>query len=146
MPSLALAQTGAAEKLENGVNDRLQLTFPRNCSHTPARAVCFKALYEDGDGRQFRPRSVLAWADDPEQLYQRQELRALVERAVTSLPVPYRLAVLLRDLEQLSTAEAAAALGLGIPTLKTHLLRGRLMLREALAPHFVSRRGAVAGV
>ena len=56
------------------------------------------------------------------------------------------MAVLLRDLEQLSTAEAAEALGLRIPTLKTHLLRGRLMLREALAPHFIPRPVAVAGV
>jgi RNA polymerase sigma-70 factor (ECF subfamily) len=100
---------------------------------------------DDGEGGPFRPQSVIAWADDPEQLYQRAELRALVERAVTSLPMPYRMAVLLRDLEQLSTAEAAAALGLGVPTLKTHLLRGRLMLREALAPHFIRRTGA-AGV
>jgi RNA polymerase sigma-70 factor (ECF subfamily) len=101
---------------------------------------------DDEDPGQFRPRSVLAWADDPEQLYQREELRALVERAVASLPVRYRLAVLLRDLHQLSTAEAAAALGLGVPTLKTHLLRGRLMLREALAPHFIRASGASAGV
>jgi RNA polymerase sigma-70 factor (ECF subfamily) len=100
---------------------------------------------DDGERGPFRPQSVIAWADDPEQLYQRAELRALVERAVTSLPMPYRMAVLLRDLEQLSTAEAAAALGLGVPTLKTHLLRGRLMLREALAPHFIRRTGA-AGV
>jgi RNA polymerase sigma-70 factor (ECF subfamily) len=101
---------------------------------------------EDDDGGQFGPRLVLAWADDPERLYQREELRVLIEGAVTSLPMRYRLAVLLRDLEQLSTAEAAAALGLGIPTLKTHLLRGRLMLREALAPYFVRRSGAVTGV
>jgi len=101
---------------------------------------------EDEDGGRFRPRSVLAWADDPERLYQREELRTLVERALTSLPMRYRLAVLLRDLEQVSTAEAAAALGLGIPTLKTHLLRGRLMLREALAPYFIRRSGEIAGV
>jgi RNA polymerase sigma-70 factor (ECF subfamily) len=100
---------------------------------------------EEEEGELFRPRLVLAWADDPEQLYQREELRAFVERAVASLPMRYRMAVLLRDLEQLSTAEAAAALGLGIPTLKTHLLRGRLMLREALAPHF-PRTGAAASV
>jgi RNA polymerase sigma-70 factor (ECF subfamily) len=101
---------------------------------------------DDDDGRARRPQSVFAWADDPEQLYQREELRALVERAVTSLPLPYRMAVFLRDLEQLSTAEAAAALGLGVPTLKTHLLRGRLMLREALAPNFIRRTGATTGV
>lgn len=73
---------------------------------------------EDEDGGHFRPRLVLAWADDPERLYQRDELRALVERTAASLPMRYRMAVLLRDLEQLSSAEAAAALGLGIPTLK----------------------------
>ena len=101
---------------------------------------------EDKEGGHFRPRLVLAWADDPERLYQHEELRALVERAVASLPMRYRMAVLLRDLEQLSTAEAAVALGLGIPTLKTHLLRGRLMLREALAPHFIPRTGAAASV
>lgn len=101
---------------------------------------------DDGDGRPFRPQSVLAWAENPEQLYQRAELRALVEDAVTSLPLPYRMAVLLRDLEQLSTAEAAAALGLGVPTLKTHLLRGRLMLRETLAPHFIRGKRTPTGV
>lgn len=98
-------------------------------------------LTDDEQGTEFRPRHVKAWPDDPEQLYQREELRGVVERAVASLPLPYRMAVLLRDLEQLSTAEAAAALGLGIPTLKTHLLRGRLMLREALAPHFLPKAG-----
>jgi RNA polymerase sigma-70 factor (ECF subfamily) len=101
---------------------------------------------QDEDEEPFRPRLVRAWADDPERLYQREELRAVVERAVASLPMRYRMAVLLRDLEQLSTAEAAAALGLGIPTLKTHLLRGRLMLREALAPLFIPRTGAGASV
>lgn len=101
------------------------------------------SVEEDG-GSEFRPRLVLAWTDDPERLYQREELRAMIERAVTSLPVPYRLAVVLRDLEQFSTAEAAAALGLGVPTLKTHLLRGRLMLREALAPSFIPGAGAAS--
>jgi RNA polymerase sigma-70 factor (ECF subfamily) len=97
---------------------------------------------EEDDEPEFRPRLVLAWTDDPERLYQREELRALIERAVSSLPVPYRLAVVLRDLEQFSTAEAATALGLAIPTLKTRLLRGRLMLREALAPSFIPGAGA----
>ena len=48
--------------------------------------------------------------------------------------------VVLRDLEEISTEEAGAALGLTVPALKTRLLRGRLMLREALAPHFQRKR------
>lgn len=67
-----------------------------------------------------------------------------MEQAILLLPAKYRAAVVLRDLEQLSTEEAAAALGLGTATLKTRLLRGRLMLRDALAPHFVREEGGRA--
>jgi RNA polymerase sigma-70 factor (ECF subfamily) len=47
--------------------------------------------------------------------------------------------LVLRDIEQLSTEEAATALGLAIPGLKARLLRARMMLREALSPHFAMR-------
>jgi RNA polymerase sigma-70 factor (ECF subfamily) len=56
------------------------------------------------------------------------------------LPEKYRVAILLRDINQLSTEEAATALELSIPALKARLLRGRLMLRESLAPHFTGRQ------
>jgi RNA polymerase sigma-70 factor, ECF subfamily len=92
----------------------------------------------------FRPRQVGAWVGNPEQLYSQAERRRLVESSVMKLPPKYRVAVVLRDLELLSTEEAAAALGLPVPTLKTRLLRGRLMLREALAPHFARRTSEVA--
>ncbi len=92
----------------------------------------------------FRPRQIRAWTDDPEQLYSQAERRKLIESNVMKLPAKYRIAVVLRDLELLSTEDAAAALGLEIPTLKTRLLRGRLMLREALAPHFTRRGSEVA--
>jgi RNA polymerase sigma-70 factor (ECF subfamily) len=54
------------------------------------------------------------------------------------LPEKYRVVVLLRDINQLSTEEVAAALELSIPAVKARLLRGRLMLRESLAPYFVA--------
>jgi RNA polymerase sigma-70 factor (ECF subfamily) len=93
----------------------------------------------------FQPRQVQAWADDPERLYSRAETRRLVERELMKLPVKYRLVILLRDIEQLPGDEVAAALGLPLPTMKTRLFRGRMMLREALAPHFVDRgKGAHA--
>lgn len=40
---------------------------------------------------------------------------------------------MLRDVEGLSAEEAAEALGLTVPALKSRLLRGRLMMRERLA-------------
>jgi RNA polymerase sigma-70 factor (ECF subfamily) len=83
-----------------------------------------------------RPRQVRAWVDDPEELYSKSETRELVEQVVMKLPAKYRVVIMLRDIEQLSIGEAAAALNLGIPALKSRHLRGRLMLREALTPHF----------
>jgi RNA polymerase sigma-70 factor (ECF subfamily) len=70
-------------------------------------------------------------------MYSKAERRTLVEQAISRLPAKYRVVLVLRDVQQLSTDEAAAALGLSVPALKARVLRGRLMLREALAPHFM---------
>ena len=95
-----------------------------------------ESLEERGSEDEFRPSRIEAWVDDPESLYARDETRRLVQQELSRLPVVYRMAVMLRDIQQLSTAEAAAALAVPVPTLKTRLLRGRLMLREALSAHF----------
>lgn len=95
----------------------------------------------DEENEEFRPRNIQAWSDTPEEFYSREELRRLVEKEVMKLPVKYRLALMLRDLEELSTEEAALALGLSVPGLKARVLRGRLMLRESMAPYF-SKAGA----
>ena len=93
----------------------------------------------------FRPQQIRAWSDDPEQLYSKSEVRTLVEDHVMKLPAKYRVVVVLRDIEQLSIEETATALGLGIPALKSRHLRGRLMLRDALTPHFTAgARGGAA--
>lgn len=96
-----------------------------------------ESLDEVADDEGFRPRQIQSWAENPEQLLAASERTDLVREAVLRLPPKYRTAVLLRDINQLSTDEAAAALGLSIPALKARLLRGRLMLRESLAPHFI---------
>jgi len=90
------------------------------------------------EDQDFRPRQVIAWEDNPEQRYSRLETRQLIEKAILELPVKYRLVLVLRDIEKLSTDEVARQLGLSVPTVKVRLLRGRLMLREWLSPHFTT--------
>ena len=85
----------------------------------------------------FRPRQVQQWAQDPEAILSATQRNALVREAVSRLPYKYRVAVLLRDISQFSTEDAAATLGLSVPALKARVLRGRLMLRETLAVHFI---------
>lgn len=99
---------------------------------------------EDVPEDSFQPSSFEAWVDDPENRLARSEMRRIVEEALARLPTRYRAALLLRDIQQMSGAEAATALGIPLPTLKTHLLRGRLMLREALAGFFSSEKRAEA--
>jgi RNA polymerase sigma-70 factor, ECF subfamily len=96
-----------------------------------------ESLEETQDDEGFRPRQVQKWADNPEQLLAASQMNDLVREAVLRLPEKYRIAVLLRDINQLSTDEAAAVLELSVPALKARVLRGRLMLRESLAPHFI---------
>jgi RNA polymerase sigma-70 factor, ECF subfamily len=97
----------------------------------------------DDDSEEFRPRRIQSWQENPEDSYSREELRRLVETEVMKLPVKYRVALMLRDLEELSTEEAANALGLTIPGLKARVLRGRLMLRESMASYFAKTGAGV---
>jgi RNA polymerase sigma-70 factor, ECF subfamily len=63
----------------------------------------------------------------------RGQMRQTLVRALAELPRVYRLPVQLRDIQGLSTEEAAAVLRIKPQTLKSRLHRGRLILRERLA-------------
>ena len=80
------------------------------------------------------------WTADPEKLHGKREIRQLVERAIQDLPPIYRETLILRDIEEMSAEEAAEALGITVPALKSRLLRARLLLRESLSPHFEEPR------
>ncbi len=69
----------------------------------------------------------------PEQTASRSELKGLLETAISSLPDPYRLTFVLRDVEDMSTAEAAEALDISEENVKTRLHRARAMLRKHLS-------------
>lgn len=56
-----------------------------------------------------------------------------VREAVMTLPVRYREAVVLCDLQELSYADAAAALGCALGTVRSRLHRGRALLASKLA-------------
>jgi RNA polymerase sigma-70 factor (ECF subfamily) len=88
-------------------------------------AIPLEALAEVGDP-----------APSPHEHAERRERVEAVERALLRLPVEYREVLLLRDVEGLSAAEAAATLEIGVPALKSRLHRARAMLRAALAPVF----------
>jgi RNA polymerase sigma-70 factor (ECF subfamily) len=85
---------------------------------------------------QVTPKRYEPWRSNPEELYGKQEIHRIVEDAIHCLPDIYREAFVLRDVEGLSAEEAAEALGITVPALKSRLLRARLMMRETLAEKF----------
>lgn len=91
-------------------------------------------MFETEDGPL--PRQLEAWHPNPEQLYHKEEIRRILEEAIGKLPAPYRVVFVLRDICGLNTLEAAEALNLSVPAMKSRLLRGRLMVRESLARYF----------
>lgn len=71
-------------------------------------------------------------APDPEQQASNHELVALLQRAVLALPVNYRSVLVLRDIEEMSTADTAEALELTEENVKVRLHRARALLRREL--------------
>lgn len=69
----------------------------------------------------------------PEHQAHSVELRALLESAIEKLPRDYRTALMLRDVEEMSTAEAAECLEITEENLKVRLHRARAMVRKNLA-------------
>jgi RNA polymerase sigma-70 factor (ECF subfamily) len=99
------------------------------------------SLDESSDvGSKSLPGRFEPWTSNPEKLYGKQEIRQLVEGAIQALPPIYRETLVLRDIEGMSAEEAAEALGVTVPALKSRLLRARLILRESLSTHFEERR------
>jgi len=76
------------------------------------------------------------WKATSVAILQQQELRELVQRCISRLPETYRIVLLLRDIEGLSTEETAQMLETTIGVVKTRLHRARQALRSLLDPYF----------
>jgi RNA polymerase sigma-70 factor (ECF subfamily) len=72
------------------------------------------------------------WSSLADDQVLRAEMRKRLIGALTHLPEVYRVPVILRDIQGLSTEEASAVLRIKPQTLKSRLHRGRLVLREHL--------------
>ena len=69
---------------------------------------------------------------DPCAGLERQQERGILQRALGLLPEKERLAIVLRDIEGLSTAEVAAILQSSETTVRSQVSRGRLRLKAAV--------------
>jgi RNA polymerase sigma-70 factor (ECF subfamily) len=82
------------------------------------------------------PRELHDWCCLPERDFETAEARTELERAIHELPEKLRAVFVLRELEGLTTEQAAEALDLSADNVKTRLHRARLWLRERLSGYF----------
>jgi RNA polymerase sigma-70 factor (ECF subfamily) len=99
---------------------------------------------EDGEDLPM-PSLLVDFRLSPDEMLKDSETRRALEDAVASLPPSLRGAFLLRDVEGLSTAEAAEALSVTETNLKVRLHRARLLLRERLSAFVAGRAGRREG-
>jgi RNA polymerase sigma-70 factor (ECF subfamily) len=95
--------------------------------------VSLEQATEPGDDDTIpHPEYIADWRESPEQLVERREIQELLDAALGQLDEKHRLVFVLRDVEGMSVAETAEALGLSEANVKVRLLRARLQLRERL--------------
>ncbi len=73
--------------------------------------------------------------ESPFEQFAHAEVSAAVERALRQVPEPYRTALILRDLEEMSYEEIAEVLGIMLGTVKSRITRGRDALRKKLTEY-----------
>ncbi|MCC6359887.1 MAG: sigma-70 family RNA polymerase sigma factor [Phycisphaerales bacterium] len=87
---------------------------------------------------------VSAWSDSPPDRLHASELRERVRECINELPDSFRTVLLLRDIEELDTAETAERLAISQAAVKVRLHRARQALRTLLAPLFTADGECVA--
>ena len=87
----------------------------------------------DADGRHMHTPAALRIASRADELLDRQALAEKAQAAVERLPDLYREAFVLRDLEELTTADVAQVLGVEPATVRQRVHRARLMVRGYLS-------------
>ncbi len=79
------------------------------------------------------------WSDAPFRAASDSELGDKLQEGVQMLPDDFKAAVVLRDIEELSNAEAAEVIGISVPALKSRLHRARALLRKHLEEYLKTR-------
>jgi RNA polymerase sigma-70 factor (ECF subfamily) len=86
------------------------------------------------EGGHVSPALLRDWREVPSEALERKEVREMLEEAINGLSPIYREVTMLRDVEEFSIEETAAALSITTASVKVRLHRARLMLQKQLAP------------
>jgi RNA polymerase sigma-70 factor, ECF subfamily len=142
------------EKFERGTNIKAWLfkiltnTFINRYRRSVKERTIVEGSERDAVHERFISREATEYAANPEQFFFDRLLSDDVLRAVDSLPIDFRMVVILADLQEFSYKEIAEILDVPVGTVMSRLYRGRRLLQKALAGYAVVSgvlRGAADG-
>jgi RNA polymerase sigma-70 factor, ECF subfamily len=96
------------------------------------RRACMDQLDPAESDEGNRPMNLTTNSLNPEEHASAAELGKALEAAILAVPERYRLVLMMRDVEQMNTAETAAALELTDENVKVRLHRARALVRKEL--------------
>ncbi len=103
------------------------------------REISLDSLFPNHEEADYTPILLADWREIPGEALLREETRLLLRESIAALPENYREIITLRDVNGLSTAEAAEILGLSQGNAKVRLLRARIMLRDLFVERLRSK-------
>jgi RNA polymerase sigma-70 factor, ECF subfamily len=143
--NLAYRMTGNRSEAEDMAQDAFLRAYRGLASFRPGNPfgawlyriavnVCLSARRQDDPATEpiDENEAVIDPAPAVADVAEQRELQAAVQRAIVSLPPMYRAVLILYHIEDRSYEDIATLLDLPINTVRTHLHRGRAMLRERL--------------
>lgn len=114
----------------------LQITI--NEARMQKRRMTIRAMESINEQRDdesdYQPREFADWREIPSESLERKEVRNALMEALNTLEEKYRSVFVMRDIQHLSIEETAKVLDITQASVKTRLLRARLMLRDLLSP------------
>jgi RNA polymerase sigma-70 factor, ECF subfamily len=109
--------------------NRRRWWFRHKAHETPIDPVVAGECEFSGEERLMDP------GESPFEKFAHGEVRVAVEQALQQVPEPYRTALILRDLEEMSYEEIAEVLSISLGTVKSRITRGRDALRKKLTEY-----------
>jgi RNA polymerase sigma-70 factor (ECF subfamily) len=153
--SIALRITSSAEDAEDAVQDAVLSAYQSWArfrgearSTTWLYRIVVNAALERVRRRRpedyltatgYEEAEVVDWSEDLARRVEDADLREMLERGITLLPEELRVALVLRDVEGLSTTDSAGILDISEAALKSRLHRARVLLRQWVAGYLDRR-------
>jgi RNA polymerase sigma-70 factor (ECF subfamily) len=152
----ALRLTGSPEDAEDALQDALLSAYQHwgEFRHASAASTwLYRITVNSALGRARRRRpdedylsdtgygqaEIVDWSEDLGRRAEAAELRSVLEDGMLRLQDDFRVVLVLRDVDGLSTAEAAAILEVSEAAVKSRLHRARVLLRQFVSSYLETR-------